>query len=111
MLTLFRSAARLLPVAAVSLGVAALPGAAQARVFVGFGFGAPYYAPPPVYAPPAYYYPPPAYAPPPQPYEPATGYGGTCYAGPYVCRLAQAQPAGSECSCPGIGARSYGTAG
>jgi hypothetical protein len=35
--------------------------------------------------------------------------GGTCYAGVYVCPLAAAQPVGSNCSCPGLGAPSYGT--
>ena len=39
----------------------------------------------------------------------ASGYGYTCYAGVYVCRLPQQLPAGSQCSCPGIGAPSYGT--
>lgn len=100
----------------------ALPAAAQARVFVGIGLGfppvyAPYYAPPPpvYYAPPpAYYAPPPppvSYAPaPPVNYTPApAGYGGTCYAGVYTCAAPANLPAGSQCSCPGIGAPSYGT--
>lgn len=39
----------------------------------------------------------------------ASGYGYTCYAGVYVCRLPQQVPAGSQCSCPGIGAPSFGT--
>jgi hypothetical protein len=51
--------------------VAALPGAANARVFVGVGIGVPgpfYYGPPVYYAPPPVYYaPPPAYYPPPAP--------------------------------------------
>lgn len=39
----------------------------------------------------------------------APGYGYTCYAGVYVCRLPQQIPAGTQCSCPGIGAPSFGT--
>lgn len=72
---------------------AALPGAAQARGFVSFGFAAPFGPPayyyPPAYYPPAYYYPPPAYYypppaayyAPPQSYAPAApsyGQGETC---------------------------------
>jgi hypothetical protein len=48
-------------------------GAAQARVFIGFGFGVPYYAPAPYYyGPPAVVYAPPpvVYAPPPVAYVP-----------------------------------------
>jgi hypothetical protein len=61
---------------AILVGVAALIGIslaapASARVFVGFGFGvplfAPWYYPPPVYVPP-----PVAYTPPPIVYEPPT---------------------------------------
>ena len=37
------------------------------------------------------------------------GYGTACYAGFYMCRLPQQAPTGSQCSCPGIGAPSYGT--
>ena len=32
-----------------------------------------------------------------------------CYAGFYQCALPAAQPAGSPCACPGLGAPSYGT--
>ena len=39
----------------------------------------------------------------------APGYGYTCYAGSYVCRLHQQVPQGAQCTCPGIGAPSYGT--
>ncbi len=39
----------------------------------------------------------------------APGYGTACYAGFYMCRLPQQAPTGSQCSCPGIGAPSYGT--
>ena len=67
-------------------------------------------------------YPPaPGYAP--QPYGQAPGYapqpgyvadqqaalGGTCYAGVYTCPLPSALPLGAQCSCPGLGAPSYGT--
>ena len=38
----------------------------------------------------------------------APGYGYTCYAGAYVCRVPQQTPIGAECSCPGIGAPSFG---
>ena len=38
----------------------------------------------------------------------APGYGYTCYAGVYVCRVPQQIPVGSRCSCPGIGAPSFG---
>jgi hypothetical protein len=42
---------------------------------------------------------------------PATtpGYGYTCYAGVYVCRVPAQYPVGAPCSCPGIGAPSYGS--
>ncbi len=39
----------------------------------------------------------------------APGYGYTCHAGFYMCRLPQQVPAGAQCTCPGIGAPSYGT--
>ena len=39
----------------------------------------------------------------------APGYGYTCYAGVYVCRLPQQIASGTPCSCPGIGAPSFGT--
>jgi len=42
--------------------IAMLPGAAEARVFIGFGFPFfPFYYAAPYYYPPAYYYPPPTY--------------------------------------------------
>jgi len=40
---------------------------------------------------------------------PASGNGGTCYAGAYVCPMATPTPIGSTCSCPGLGAPSFGT--
>lgn len=39
----------------------------------------------------------------------ASGYGYTCHAGVYVCRLPQQIPVGTQCSCPGIGAPSFGS--
>jgi hypothetical protein len=123
------SRASRLALAAAALGAAgalALPSDAQAYwrggVWVGVGGGPFYYAPPPVYVPPPVYYAPPpvVYAPPPPPdYTPApqlapqntqaTAYGYTCYAGNYTCALPQSGPVGSTCSCPGIGAPSYGS--
>ena len=53
-----------------------------------------------------------AYAAPPPPGVPVravpVAYGGTCSAGPYTCALPAEAPLGSECSCPGLGAPSYG---
>lgn len=37
-----------------------------------------------------------------------TGYGATCYAGAYVCQLPARAPVGAQCSCPGLGAPSFG---
>lgn len=37
-----------------------------------------------------------------------TGYGSTCYAGTYVCQLGGQVPVGSQCTCPGLGAPSFG---
>jgi hypothetical protein len=94
-----------------------------------YGYPAPYYYPP-AYYPPAYY--PPAYtaapaypqgqsyaqAQPqgqaqqqqqqPQMSQPDTPIGGTCYAGVYVCAAPAQTHVGTGCSCPGIGAPSYG---
>lgn len=39
----------------------------------------------------------------------AIPYGATCYAGFYTCALPNSLPIGSGCSCPGLGAPSYGT--
>ncbi|NHO34005.1 hypothetical protein GOB85_15795 [Acetobacter sp. LMG 1636] len=41
-------------------------------------------------------------------YPPGTPLGGTCKAGFYTCQLPLASPAGAPCSCPGLGAASYG---
>ena len=53
---------------------------------------------------------------PPPPYEPVAvapapalvAYGSSCQAGFYQCLLPAAGPIGSQCSCPGLGAPSYG---
>ena len=64
-------------------------------------------------APPLSPYVPPVEAPPP-PYEPVAvapaliAYGSSCRAGFYQCLLPVAGPIGSQCSCPGLGAPSYG---
>ncbi len=84
----------------------------------GYAPAAPGYAPaqqgyapaPPGYAPAAAAQ---GYAPPPYGYgeqAPAreVAYGGRCYAGVYTCALAQATPVGAQCSCPALGAPSYG---
>jgi hypothetical protein len=87
----------------------ALPGAAQARVFFGFGYAPVFIAPAfvypvPVYAPPVYaapVYAPPVYAPPAAYAAPAPGAPGTtCYAGRYVCPLDVVHPINDSCSCP-----------
>ena len=79
-------------------------------------YAPPYYAPgyyaPPAYPAPQAYAPPPASeAPPPNPapqMSQAVPLGTTCYAGVYVCRAPAQSPVDSGCSCPGIGAPSYG---
>ncbi len=38
----------------------------------------------------------------------ASPYGYFCSAGFYRCRLAAQYPLGSQCTCPGLGAPSYG---
>jgi hypothetical protein len=112
-------------------GAALIPATARAWVVIGL--------PPvvvgPAYPPPAYYYPPPypyapGYYPPAYPYYPPAGavapqsgpqskpsqmsqantpYGSTCYAGFYTCHAVPQSHVGSGCSCPGLGAPSYGT--
>ncbi len=68
-----------------------------------------YAAPPPVYyaPPPVYFAPPPGY---PAPQSYAAAPGRTCYAGNYVCPLAEAYPPGSTCSCPTGRGPAYGQA-
>jgi hypothetical protein len=71
-----------------------------------------YYPPPPVYyapyAPPPVYYPPPPGYPAPQSYAAAPG--RTCYAGSYICPLAEAYTPGSACTCPTGRGLAYGQA-
>jgi hypothetical protein len=74
----------------------------------------PYYAPPPTYGQSAA---PPAQSQVPAQPQASTGaapqtpvaYGGTCYAGVYVCPAPGYTPVGQTCTCPGLGAPSYGT--
>lgn len=82
-----------------------------AGALLGLGLGA--LATRPYYPPPVYYAPPPVvYAPPPVYYEaPAQSAAGSCYAGPYVCPLNFAVPAGAQCACPGHTGTVYGRAG
>jgi hypothetical protein len=71
-----------------------------------------------VVGPPVVY--PPAYTPAPAPQaqaapqkgqqQQAVAYGSTCYAGFYACPVPAYTPVGNTCSCPGIGAPSFGTA-
>jgi hypothetical protein len=56
------------------------------------------YGPPPGYGPPGYAA---------RRGEPVA-LGATCSAGAYTCALPQARPLGTPCSCPGLGAPSYG---
>jgi hypothetical protein len=109
---------------AVGLGSSALALPAQAGGNGGFFIGVapvPLFVPPPVVYPPYYpyypYYPPVAYAPPPAQSQPApqkgaqqaVTYGSICRAGVYSCAVVPYTPMGSTCSCPAIGAPSYGT--
>jgi hypothetical protein len=130
---------RALAVAALVGGAAFLATPAQAWWHGGFFIGVPpvvvapvpaYYPPyyyPPAYYPPAPYYPPYAYppaygqAPQAQPQAqntPASGqgqsrqqvaYGSMCYAGIYQCAAPNYTPIGQTCSCPGLGAPSFGS--
>lgn len=40
---------------------------------------------------------------------PVVAVGYRCYAGAYTCNLPEPGPIGTGCSCPGLGAPSYGT--
>lgn len=92
--------ARLAALVAVLLlgGVLAAP-SAQAWWRGGFGFGFVPYVPAPHYVVPYYYAPPPVYYVPPPAYG-APAPGQTCYAGPYICPLAQPSAINAPCSCP-----------
>jgi uncharacterized membrane protein len=86
-------------IALAMAGTLFFPGSAQAWWRHGPHWGGGIYIGPPVYVPPPpVYYPPPAYYAPPTYYGPAAT--GGCYAGPYVCPLQGATPAGAPCSCP-----------
>lgn len=113
--------------------IAALAGAmllpSRAYAWVSFGIAVPpvvvapapypYYAPGYYPPPPGYYAPPPpgTYARPPPPQQsPAPElsqnqpqYGATCYAGNYTCAAYPYAQVNSVCSCPGLGAPSFGT--
>ena len=116
------------PASAVGGGVPAVP--ADGITQVQYYYPAPgYYRPPPAYYPaPRYYAPPPVtYSAPPdrdlnRAYDPtrdgplgvptqrsAVPYSYMCYAGNYTCQLPAAGPVGSGCTCPGLGAPSYGS--
>ena len=135
-MSLLTSRPRALAVAALLCGAAFLSKPADAWWHGGFFIGVPPvvvapaypypYPYPPAYYPPAYY--PPAYYPPAAyPYSPAqpqaqygsqtttqaqatqtVAYGAMCYAGVYNCAAPARSPVGSTCSCPGLGAPSYG---
>ena len=114
MLSRFSFLRRSLAAATLAAGaLLALPStAAQARVFVGFGFGfpvfAPYYPFYPFYAPWVAFAPPPVvYAPPPS----AAGPAGRCFAGAYVCPPDRPGPVGAPCSCPTNTGRAAGRIG
>ena len=94
------------------VAILAMQPAARAAVFLGFGFGLPFYGPvyvpPPVYYPPAYYPAPPVYytPPPAQSYPPGPAVGSaaggqSCLAGAYVCPMERPVPSGAACYCPG----------
>lgn len=92
--------------------------AAQARVFVGVGFGYPFFAPfYPAYSPAFIYASPPViYASPPSVvYAPPATYNATssgrCFAGAYVCPLDRPGPIGAPCSCPTNTTRAAGRIG
>jgi hypothetical protein len=111
-------------------GLAALPGPASARVWVGFGFPL-FVGPPAYYPPPAYYYPPPPYYPPPAYYggppgapyayaAPPPGYsrpgghytpsGQSCATGGAVCPMEHPVASGSSCYCTTGQGRIWGRA-
>jgi hypothetical protein len=90
---------RRFPLAAIGTifaGCLALPNAADARVWFGFGFPFPF-----IVGPPAYYYPPPAYYYPPPPYyaPPAYYYRAPypSYAAPYGAPAPQYTPSSQSC--------------
>lgn len=96
---------RFLSASIAAAGLLALAGCVGAPAPGPVSYGSPY--PAPGYAQPV----PPAYAG--SGYAPAAAptqvaLGGRCYAGVYTCELPQALPVGAQCSCPGLGAPSFG---
>jgi hypothetical protein len=120
--TSFLRALALAVLGALLAGILAVPGPAQARVFIGFGFplfvGPPAYYPPPMYYPPPPYFPPPYYPPPgaysapPASYAPRPGgpSGQACYAGGTVCPMERPVGSGSSCYCTTGQGRVWGRA-
>jgi hypothetical protein len=109
----------------VLAGLLALSVPAHARVWFGFGFPVPFFAPPPYYyPPPVYYYPPPGYYPPPPAYAyrapPAPPYASlatpyapshqSCVTGGAVCPMEHPVAAGSACYCTTAQGRAWGRA-
>jgi len=94
------------------LGVAAMPGQAQAW-WHGYGWRPGFFIgiAPPAYYPPPVYYPRPAYYAPPPVYYPQRTTGQACQAGAYVCPLDRPGPIGSPCSCPANRGRVEGHVG
>ncbi len=92
-----------LAAAAALLAVAGCVGAPASGPVAG-------YPPAPGYGQPLGYAPPQGYAPAADGSIPAqqVALGGRCYAGIYTCALPQALPVGAQCSCPGLGAPSFG---
>jgi hypothetical protein len=133
-MTVLTQPLRALAIAALLGGAAFIPAPAQAWWHGGFFIGVPpvvvapapypYYYPPAAYYPPVYYPPgyayPPYYGPAPQAQPQASkapaqthsqvAYGAMCYAGVYQCAAPAYTPVGQTCSCPGLGAPSFGTA-
>ena len=88
--------------------VVAYPPAYYPPPYYAPGYYAPGYPPPEGYAPPQASYAPPPQAQEPQMSEADVPFGTTCYAGVYVCRAPAQSHVDSSCSCPGLGAPSYG---
>ncbi len=101
--------------------IVGVPPIVVAPPVVPYPYYPPYYAGPGYYYGPGYAYPAPAAAPAqpqastqgqstqaPQYSQANTPYGRTCYAGVYTCAALPYTHVGTGCSCPGIGAPSYG---
>ncbi len=85
---------------------------AEAQIFIGAGYGVPFY---PFYGPPIVYAPPIIYSSPPVVYAPPPGYAaapsGRCFAAAYVCPVGRPKPVGAPCSCPTNTGRASGRIG